>query len=161
MIFGYRLCGSAKIKKSGCRPIYRSDHGKDVAILMDLPSDWSQRRCLVQETKTSGVDYCTNLFPYVQRSCRGWRDRENRRRRIREIHNIRVIPIPITVRLGLYWSSRPSLPKLEIKNSKAVVEDVKSRHGKVNQVLVGTVAVETSDCTFLTSSSSTGVLTKF
>ncbi|MFQ9597504.1 MAG: hypothetical protein ACLRZG_06275 [Streptococcus sp.] len=62
----------------------------------------------------------------------------------REIYNIRVIPIPTNRPIARI--DHPDLLYLSLKSKfKAVVEDVKSRHEKGQPVLVGTVAVETSD----------------
>ena len=62
----------------------------------------------------------------------------------REIYNIRVIPIPTNRPIARIDHPDLLYPSLKSK-FKAVVEDVKSRHEKGQPVLVGTVAVETSD----------------
>mgnify|MGYP000709572613 CR=1 FL=1 len=62
----------------------------------------------------------------------------------RETYNIRVIPIPTNRPIARIDHEDLLYPSLESK-FKAVVEDVKERHLKGQPVLVGTVAVETSD----------------
>ena len=62
----------------------------------------------------------------------------------REIYNIRVVPIPTNRPIARIDHPDLLYPSLKSK-FKAVVEDVKSRHEKGQPVLVGTVAVETSD----------------
>ena len=62
----------------------------------------------------------------------------------REIYNIRVIPIPTN--RPVQRIDHPDLLFASIEAKfKAVVEDVKARYQKGQPVLVGTVAVETSD----------------
>ena len=62
----------------------------------------------------------------------------------REIYNIRVIPIPTNRPVQRIDHPDLLFASLEAK-FKAVVEDVKARYQKGQPVLVGTVAVETSD----------------
>ena len=62
----------------------------------------------------------------------------------RETYNIRVIPIPTNRPVARIDHPDLLYPSIESK-FKAVVEDVKARHEKGQPVLVGTVAVETSD----------------
>jgi len=62
----------------------------------------------------------------------------------REIYNIRVIPIPTNRPIQRIDHSDLLYASLDAK-FKAVVEDVKARYQKGQPVLVGTVAVETSD----------------
>lgn len=62
----------------------------------------------------------------------------------REIYNIRVIPIPTNRPVQRIDHSDLLYASIEAK-FKAVVEDVKARYQKGQPVLVGTVAVETSD----------------
>ena len=62
----------------------------------------------------------------------------------REIYNIRVIPIPTNRPVQRIDHPDVLYASLEAK-FKAVVEDVKARYQKGQPVLVGTVAVETSD----------------
>ncbi|WP_425288843.1 SEC-C metal-binding domain-containing protein [Streptococcus pneumoniae] len=62
----------------------------------------------------------------------------------REIYNIRVIPIPTNRPVQRIDHSDLLYASIESK-FKAVVEDVKARYQKGQPVLVGTVAVETSD----------------
>lgn len=62
----------------------------------------------------------------------------------REIYNMSVVAIPTNKPLGR--DDRPDLlyPSLESK-FKSVVEEIKERHSKGQPILVGTVAVETSE----------------
>ena len=62
----------------------------------------------------------------------------------REVYNMRIIPIPTNKPVARIDHPDLLYPTLESK-FKAVVEDVKARHAKGQPVLVGTVAVETSD----------------
>ena len=62
----------------------------------------------------------------------------------RETYNIRVIPIPTNRPVARIDHSDLLYPSIDSK-FKAVVQDVKERHEKGQPVLVGTVAVETSD----------------
>nr|MCG4641980.1 hypothetical protein [Bifidobacterium bifidum] len=62
----------------------------------------------------------------------------------REIYNIQITPIP-TNRL-VQRLDHPDLlyPTLEAK-FKAVIDDIKRRHAEGQPILIGTVAVETSE----------------
>lgn len=62
----------------------------------------------------------------------------------REIYNMRIIPIPTNRPVARIDHQDLLYPTLEAK-FRAVVADVKERHEKGQPVLVGTVAVETSD----------------
>ncbi|MGD6390600.1 preprotein translocase subunit SecA, partial [Xanthomonas citri pv. citri] len=62
----------------------------------------------------------------------------------REIYNIRVVPIPTNRPIARVDHEDLLYPSLEYKFN-AVIADVKRRYEKGQPVLVGTVAVETSD----------------
>ena len=62
----------------------------------------------------------------------------------REVYNMRIIPIPTNKPVARIDHPDLLYPTLASK-FRAVVEDVKRRHAKGQPVLVGTVAVETSD----------------
>ncbi|HHJ7163715.1 TPA: SEC-C metal-binding domain-containing protein, partial [Streptococcus pyogenes] len=62
----------------------------------------------------------------------------------REVYNMRIIPIPTNRPIARIDHTDLLYPTLESK-FRAVVEDVKTRHAKGQPILVGTVAVETSD----------------
>ncbi len=97
-----------------------------------------------EETKTSASITYQNLFRMYKKLSGMTGTGKTEEEEFREIYNIRVIPIP-TNRL-IARIDHPDLLYPSLKSKfKAVVEDVKSRHEKGQPVLVGTVAVETSD----------------
>lgn len=63
---------------------------------------------------------------------------------LREIYNMQVVPIPTNMPIARIDSPDLLYPTLESK-FKAVVKDIKARHEKGQPILVGTVAVETSE----------------
>ncbi|HEW9747141.1 TPA: preprotein translocase subunit SecA [Streptococcus pneumoniae] len=96
------------------------------------------------ETKTSASITYQNLFRMYKKLSGMTGTGKTEEEEFREIYNIRVIPIPTNRpvqridHLDLIYASIES-------KFKAVVEDVKARYQKGQPVLVGTVAVETSD----------------
>lgn len=97
-----------------------------------------------EESKTSASITYQNMFRMYKKLAGMTGTAKTEEEEFREVYNMRIIPIPTNkpvVRID-----HPDLlyPTLESK-FKAVVEDVKARHAKGQPVLVGTVAVETSD----------------
>ena len=97
-----------------------------------------------EETKTSASITYQNLFRMYKKLSGMTGTGKTEEEEFREIYNIRVIPIPTNRPIARIDHSDLLYPSLKSK-FKAVVEDVKSRHEKGQPVLVGTVAVETSD----------------
>ena len=96
------------------------------------------------ETKTSASITYQNLFRMYKKLSGMTGTAKTEEEEFREIYNIRVIPIPTNRPIARIDHEDLLYPSLESK-FKAVVEDVKERHLKGQPVLVGTVAVETSD----------------
>ena len=97
-----------------------------------------------EETKTSASITYQNLFRMYKKLSGMTGTGKTEEEEFREIYNIRVIPIPTNRPIAR--TDHPDLLYPSLKSKfKAVVEDVKSRHEKGQPVLVGTVAVETSD----------------
>ena len=97
-----------------------------------------------EETKTSASITYQNLFRMYKKLSGMTGTGKTEEEEFREIYNIRVIPIPTNRPIARIDLPDLLYPSLKSK-FKAVVEDVKSRHEKGQPVLVGTVAVETSD----------------
>ena len=97
-----------------------------------------------EETKTSASITYQNLFRMYKKLSGMTGTGKTEEEEFREIYNIRVIPIPTNRPIARIDHPYLLYPSLKSK-FKAVVEDVKSRHEKGQPVLVGTVAVETSD----------------
>ena len=97
-----------------------------------------------EETKTSASITYQNLFRMYKKLSGMTGTGKTEEEEFREIYNIRVIPIPTNRPIARIDHPDLLYPSLKSK-FKAVVEDVKSRHEKRQPVLVGTVAVETSD----------------
>ena len=97
-----------------------------------------------EETKTSASITYQNLFRMYKKLSGITGTGKTEEEEFREIYNIRVIPIPTNRPIARIDHPDLLYPSLKSK-FKAVVEDVKSRHEKGQPVLVGTVAVETSD----------------
>ena len=97
-----------------------------------------------EETKTSASITYQNLFRMYKKLSGMTGTGKTEEEEFREIYNIRVIPIPTNRPIARIDHPDLLYPILKSK-FKAVVEDVKSRHEKGQPVLVGTVAVETSD----------------
>ena len=96
------------------------------------------------ETKTSASIPYQNLFRMYKKLSGMTGTAKTEEEEFRETYNIRVIPIPTNRPIARIDHEDLLYPSLESK-FKAVVEDVKERHLKGQPVLVGTVAVETSD----------------
>lgn len=96
------------------------------------------------ETKTSASITYQNLFRMYKKLSGMTGTGKTEEEEFREIYNIRVIPIPTNRPVQRIDHSDLLYSSIEAK-FKAVVEDVKARYQKGQPVLVGTVAVETSD----------------
>ncbi|SNP69239.1 preprotein translocase subunit SecA [Streptococcus pneumoniae] len=96
------------------------------------------------ETKTSASITYQNLFRMYKKLSGMTGTGKTEEEEFREIYNIRVIPIPTNRPVQRIDRSDLLYASIESK-FKAVVEDVKARYQKGQPVLVGTVAVETSD----------------
>ncbi|HHA9515497.1 TPA: preprotein translocase subunit SecA [Streptococcus pneumoniae] len=96
------------------------------------------------ETKTSASITYQNLFRMYKKLSGMTGTGKTEEEEFREIYNIRVIPIPTNRPVQRIEHSDLLYASIESK-FKAVVEDVKARYQKGQPVLVGTVAVETSD----------------
>ncbi|HGP9747564.1 TPA: preprotein translocase subunit SecA [Streptococcus pneumoniae] len=96
------------------------------------------------ETKTSASITYQNLFRMYKKLSGMTGTGKTEEEEFREIYNIRVIPIPTNRPVQRIDHSDLLYASIESK-FKAVVEDVKARYRKGQPVLVGTVAVETSD----------------
>lgn len=96
------------------------------------------------ETKTSASITYQNLFRMYKKLSGMTGTGKAEEEEFREIYNIRVIPIPTNRPVQRIDHSDLLYASIESK-FKAVVEDVKARYQKGQPVLVGTVAVETSD----------------
>ncbi|MFH0581100.1 preprotein translocase subunit SecA [Streptococcus mitis] len=96
------------------------------------------------ETKTSASITYQNLFRMYKKLSGMTGTGKTEEEEFREIYNIRVIPIPTNRPVQRIDHSDLLYASIEAK-FKAVVEDVKARYQKGQPILVGTVAVETSD----------------
>ncbi|HHK7449682.1 TPA: preprotein translocase subunit SecA [Streptococcus pneumoniae] len=96
------------------------------------------------ETKTSASITYQNLFRMYKKLSGMTGTGKTEEEEFREIYNIRVITIPTNRPVQRIDHSDLLYASIESK-FKAVVEDVKARYQKGQPVLVGTVAVETSD----------------
>lgn len=96
------------------------------------------------ETKTSASITYQNLFRMYKKLSGMTGTGKTEEEEFREIYNIRVIPIPTNRPVQRIDHSDLLYASIESK-FKAVVEDVKARYQRGQPVLVGTVAVETSD----------------
>lgn len=103
-----------------------------------------ERVPIQDETKTSASITYQNLFRMYKKLSGMTGTGKTEEEEFREIYNIRVIPIPTN--RPVQRIDHPDLLFASIEAKfKAVVEDVKARYQKGQPVLVGTVAVETSD----------------
>ncbi|MEW4354504.1 preprotein translocase subunit SecA [Streptococcus pneumoniae] len=96
------------------------------------------------ETKTSASITYQNLFRMYKKLSGMTGTGKTEEEEFREIYNIRVIPIPTNRPVARIDHPDLLYPSIESK-FKAVVQDVKERYQTGQPVLVGTVAVETSD----------------
>lgn len=96
------------------------------------------------ESKTSASITYQNFFRMYKKLAGMTGTGKTEEEEFREIYNMRIIPIPTNRPIARIDHSDLLYPSLNAK-FKAVVEDVKERYQKGQPVLVGTVAVETSD----------------
>ena len=97
-----------------------------------------------EESKTSASITYQNMFRMYKKLAGMTGTAKTEEEEFREVYNMRIIPIPTNKAVARFEHPDLLYPTLESK-FKAVVEDVKARHAKGQPVLVGTVAVETSD----------------
>lgn len=96
------------------------------------------------ESKTSASITYQNMFRMYKKLAGMTGTAKTEEEEFREIYNMRIIPIPTNRQVARIDHQDLLYPTLEAK-FRAVVADVKERHEKGQPVLVGTVAVETSD----------------
>ena len=96
------------------------------------------------ESKTSASITYQNMFRMYKKLAGMTGTAKTEEEEFREIYNMRIIPIPTNRPVARIGHQDLLYPTLEAK-FRAVVADVKERHEKGQPVLVGTVAVETSD----------------
>lgn len=96
------------------------------------------------ESKTSASITYQNMFRMYKKLAGMTGTAKTEEEEFREIYNMRIIPIPTNRPVARIDHQDLLYPTLEAK-FRAVVANVKERHEKGQPVLVGTVAVETSD----------------
>ncbi|EZM03496.1 protein translocase subunit secA [Streptococcus pyogenes ABC020041424] len=97
-----------------------------------------------EESKTSASITYQNMFRMYKKLAGMTGTAKTEEEEFREVYNMRIIPIPTNRPIARTDHTDLLYPTLESK-FRAVVEDVKTRHAKGQPILVGTVAVETSD----------------
>ncbi|HFR2853335.1 TPA: preprotein translocase subunit SecA [Streptococcus pyogenes] len=97
-----------------------------------------------EESKTSASITYQNIFRMYKKLAGMTGTAKTEEEEFREVYNMRIIPIPTNRPIARIDHTDLLYPTLESK-FRAVVEDVKTRHAKGQPILVGTVAVETSD----------------
>ncbi len=97
-----------------------------------------------EESKTSASITYQNMFRMYKKLAGMTGTAKTEEDEFREVYNMRVIPIPTNRPVARIDHADLLYPTLDSK-FRAVVADVKARHEKGQPVLVGTVAVETSD----------------
>ena len=97
-----------------------------------------------EESKTSASITYQNMFRMYKKLAGMTGTAKTEEDEFREVYNMRVIPIPTNKPVARIDHSDLLYPTLDSK-FRAVAADVKARHEKGQPVLVGTVAVETSD----------------
>ncbi|SDQ32781.1 preprotein translocase subunit SecA [Streptococcus equinus] len=97
-----------------------------------------------EESKTSASITYQNMFRMYKKLAGMTGTAKTEEEEFREVYNMRIIPIPTNRPVARIDHPDLLYPTLASK-FRAVVEDVKHRHAKGQPVLVGTVAVETSD----------------
>ncbi|MGT2784270.1 preprotein translocase subunit SecA [Streptococcus merionis] len=96
------------------------------------------------ESKTSASITYQNMFRMYKKLAGMSGTGKTEEEEFREIYNMRIIPIPTNRPIARLDHEDLLYPSLESKY-KAVVQDVKARYEKGQPVLLGTVAVETSE----------------
>ncbi|KRM95877.1 preprotein translocase subunit SecA [Liquorilactobacillus aquaticus DSM 21051] len=103
-----------------------------------------ERVDIQQETKTMANITYQNFFRMYKKIAGMTGTAKTEQEEFREIYNMEVISIPTNK--PVLREDRPDLLYPTLKSKfKAVVEDIKTRHEKGQPILVGTVAVETSE----------------
>ena len=97
-----------------------------------------------EESKTSASITYQNMFRMYKKLAGMTGTAKTEEEEFCEVYNMRIIPIPTNKPVARIDHPDLLYPTLASK-FRAVVEDVKRRHAKGQPVLVGTVAVETSD----------------
>ncbi|MBW3266400.1 preprotein translocase subunit SecA [Streptococcus pyogenes] len=97
-----------------------------------------------EESKISASITYQNMFRMYKKLAGMTGTAKTEEEEFREVYNMRIIPIPTNRPIARIDHTDLLYPTLESK-FRAVVEDVKTRHAKGQPILVGTVAVETSD----------------
>ena len=97
-----------------------------------------------EETKTSASITYQNMFRMYKKLSGMTGTGKTEEDEFREIYNMRVIPIPTNRPIQRIDHDDLLYSTLDAK-FRAVVQDVKRRYEKGQPVLIGTVAVETSD----------------
>ncbi|HEQ3336529.1 TPA: preprotein translocase subunit SecA [Streptococcus pyogenes] len=97
-----------------------------------------------EESKTSASITYQNMFRMYKKLAGMTGTAKTEEEEFREVYNMRIITIPTNRPIARIDHTDLLYPTLESK-FRAVVEDVKTRHAKGQPILVGTVAVETSD----------------
>ncbi|MDT2732381.1 preprotein translocase subunit SecA [Streptococcus parauberis] len=97
-----------------------------------------------EESKTSASITYQNMFRMYKKLAGMTGTAKTEEEEFREVYNMRIIPIPTNRPVARLDHTDLLYPTLESK-FRAVIADVKERHTKGQPVLVGTVAVETSD----------------
>ncbi|MBM9832209.1 preprotein translocase subunit SecA, partial [Enterococcus faecalis] len=96
------------------------------------------------ESKTSASITYQNMFRMYKKLAGMSGTGKTEEEEFREIYNMRIIPIPTNKPVARIDHEDLLYPSLESKY-KAVIQDVKARYEKGQPVLLGTVAVETSE----------------
>lgn len=97
-----------------------------------------------EESKTSASITYQNMFRMYKKLAGMTGTAKTEEEEFREVYNMRIIPIPTNRPVIRIDNTDLLYPTLEAK-FRAVIADVKERYEKGQPVLVGTVAVETSD----------------
>ncbi len=96
------------------------------------------------ESKTSASITYQNMFRMYKKLAGMTGTGKTEEEEFREIYNMRIIPIPTNRPIQRIDNADLLYPTLDSK-FRAVIADIKERHAKGQPVLVGTVAVETSE----------------
>lgn len=96
------------------------------------------------ESKTSASITYQNMFRMYKKLAGMTGTGKTEEEEFREIYNMRIIPIPTNRPIQRIDNPDLLYPTLESK-FRAVIADIKERHAKGQPILVGTVAVETSE----------------